>query len=243
MTHGFRVPILGLALLASMPGCVGGADNQPTKNGASYSQPSDHAAEPTVAVEMVINKAPRITSMLSSTGRVDHDVPVTLYVSASDADGDKLSFLWKSSCAGMFDRTDTAQTTFIANALPAEAEACAFDVVVGDGHGGDAQGTLTLSAVPPKINVGPAIGPVAQSTDLAATDEVVVLHAAGLGRALTWTWKASAGSLSDQIDTGDTSDVRWQTPATPGARCTITVTATDLDGASASYELTVRVSE
>jgi hypothetical protein len=244
MPHGlaFYPCFFGL-LLASGAGCDGGTGSPPDQDGTSYAQTAaGQAGEPKVAVDVVINRAPRIASMLSSAGRVDGDVPVTLVTTASDPDGDKLAFLWTSTCPGTFDRTDAAEATFTTPALPEETADCAFNVVVSDGHGGDARGTLTLSAVRPKMNVGPVLGPVAQSTDLAAADHVVVLHAAGCGQSLTWTWTASAGTLSDQRDTEGGSDVAWRAPATPGTSCTITVTATDRDGASTHHAFTVGVS-
>jgi len=63
-----------------------------------------------------------------------------------------------------------------------------------------------------------------------------------LSEAITWTWTTSDGTLSNQVDQAGASDVDWQAPATPGETCTITATATDPEGASASAKFTVKVS-
>ena len=119
-----------------------------------------------------------------------------------------------------------------------------FQVDVSDGHGGSATGTLVLSAMVPIINVAPAMGIVYQSTASADVAEVVLLHASATdpeGQPLTWDWKASDGVLSDQVDRAGSSDLNWTAPATPGIQCTITATATDPGGASASFVFTVQV--
>jgi hypothetical protein len=121
---------------------------------------------------------------------------------------------------------------------------CAFQVIVRDGHGGTAKGTLVLSSSVPVINVAPTMDLVYQSADVADVAEVVPLRASATdpeGQSLTWIWKASAGEFSDQNDQAGSSEVNWTAPASPGVRCTITATATDPGGASASYVFTVQV--
>ena len=88
------------------------------------------------------------------------------------------------------------------------------------------------------------MGVVYQSTNAADVTEVVLLHASATdpeGQPLTWTWKASDGAFSDQNDQAGSSEVNWTAPASPGIHCTITATATDPGGASASYAFTVQV--
>ena len=239
----FRTNMLLAPIIAATLGCEG----QPTQTApAISSEPLSATAVPdegNAQVEMVINAPPRVDAMASSTGRVASNSPVTLQVTASDPDHDSLSFAWGSTCPGSFDRVDRDQVTFITGTLATGAD-CSFQVLVSDGHGGTAKGTLVLSSAVPVINVAPAMGIVWQSTDTADVAEVVVLHASATdpeGQPLTWDWKASDGVLSDRVDQVGFSDVKWTAPATPGVQCTITATATDPGGASASYVFTVQV--
>jgi hypothetical protein len=192
---------------------------------------------------MVINAPPQVDAMVSSTGHVASNSPVTMQVTASDPDHDPLGFAWTSTCPGTFDRTDRDQVTFVTGTLATDAD-CAFQVVVSDGRGGTGTGTLVLSAAVPVINIAPTMGIVYQSTDAADVGAVVLLHASATdpeGQPLTWTWKASDGVFSDQVDQVGSSDVGWTAPATPGVRCAITATATDPGGASASFVFQVQV--
>ena len=205
--------------------------------------PSSADNEGHAKVEVVFNNAPKVDAMTSSAGRVSSGAAVTLKVAASDVDGDALTFAWTSNCPGAFDRSDMDAVTFTCGTL-SSGMVCAFAVVVSDGHGGAGKGSLVLSSVAPVINVAPAMGIVYQTTNAANAAEVVLLHASASdpeGQSLTWTWKASDGVLSEQKDEAGVSDVHWMAPTIAGAHCTVTATATDPAGASASYVFDVQV--
>jgi hypothetical protein len=243
MHHVLRASVLLAPVLAVALGC----EAQPPAEGppAPSSAPLSETAVPAqgnATVVMVVNAPPQVDAMVSSAGHVASNSPVSLQVTASDPDHDHLSFSWTSTCPGTFDRTDRDQVTFITGTLAAGTD-CAFQVSVTDGRGGDANGTLILSSAVPVINVAPAMGIVWQSTDAAEASEVVLLHASASdpeGQPLTWTWTASDGALADQDDQAGSSDVRWTAPAGP-VHCTITATATDPQGASASWVFQVQV--
>ena len=245
MPHVLRAHVLLASVLLAALGCEG----QPPPTAPALDTSPVSAAcvldkdEGKAKIKIVFNAPPRVQAMVSSPGRVASNSPVMLQVAASDPDHDSLGFAWTSTCPGAFDRADRDQVTFIAGTLATGAD-CTFQVSVSDGRGGIATGTLVLSAALPVVNIAPAMGIVYQSTDAADVAEVVPLHASASdpeGQPLTWTWKASNGVLSDQVDQAGFSDVRWTAPATPGVRCAITATATDPGGASASYVFTVQV--
>jgi hypothetical protein len=245
MHHVLRASVLSALVVATILGCEGQpppeGPTEPAPNAAplSKSGPDQGTAE----VKIMVNSPPRVDGMTSSTGNVASNAPVSLQVTASDPDHDPLSFAWTSTCPGTFDRKDRDQVTFITGTLATGAD-CVFQVVVSDSHGGTATGTLVLSAAVPVINIAPTMGIVYQSTDAADVGEVVLLHASATdpeGQPLTWTWKASDGSFSDQVDQVGSSDVRWTAPAILGVSCTITATATDPGGASASFVFKVQV--
>jgi hypothetical protein len=245
-SFAFRASALLAPLFAATLGCEGQPSTESPTSPALSGQPLAASAVPnegSAQVEIAVNAPPRVAGMTNSTGSVASNSPLTLQVTASDPDHDLLGFLWTSTCPGTFDRADRAQVTFITGTLATGAD-CTFQVSVNDGHGGTATGTLVLSVAVPVINVAPAMGIVYQSTDAADVSQVVLLHASATdpeGQALTWTWKASEGVFSDQVDQAGISDVNWTAPATSGVRCSITATATDPRGASSSWVFTVEV--
>jgi hypothetical protein len=245
MHHVLRASVLSALVVATTLGCEGQpppeGPTEPALNAAPLSKPGPDQG--TAEVGIIVNAPPRVDGMTSSPGHVASEAPVNLQVTASDPDHDPLVFAWTSTCPGTFDRTDRDQVTFITGTLATGAD-CSFQVIVSDGHGGTAKGTLVLSSAVPVINIAPTMGIVYQSTDAADAGEVVLLHASATDpedQPLTWTWRASDGAFSDQVDQVGSSDVRWTAPAILGVSCTITATATDPGGANASFVFTVQV--
>jgi len=215
---------------------AGNAKDVPVQVGADQAQGK-------AQVEISFNTSPRVTAMTNSSAPLAAGSPVTLQVTACDDDGDLLGYHWTSTCPGIFDQPTLAKTVFVPGALTATVD-CAFTVEVSDGRGGRGTGTLHLPVTKLVVEVAPTIGVVSQSTDAAGPSDVVVLYASASdpeGQNLTWTWTASDGTLSGQNDRPDGSDVRWTASATTGHSCTITATATNAQGASASYVFDVRM--
>jgi hypothetical protein len=194
------------------------------------------------AVAIFINSAPNVTAMTATPGPIENGSIVQLVVSASDADGDNLSYQWTSTCPGKFDNPTQAVTGF-APALTTGTTACSFSVAVTDGRGGVGSGTLVLSASKPVIHVAPAMGLAYQSPDAPGAGDLVFFHveASSLeGQPLTWKWSANVGSFTAETDLAGSSETSWTAPDAKDVSCTITVTATDPEGASAAYIFSVR---
>ncbi|HEX7505455.1 MAG TPA: hypothetical protein VF550_01705 [Polyangia bacterium] len=247
----FRPSLLLTPLLVASLACDGQPEGPapdsplgPALTRKAVTSPSTAAQnEGRARVEVVINSAPRVDAMASSSGRVSSRAPVTVTVTASDADQDPLAFAWTSSCPGTFNGLDKAQVTFVCGTLSAGTD-CTFQVVVSDSHGGVGKGNLVLSSAIPVLNVAPAMGVVYQTTNAPDPAEVVLLHASAVdpeGQPLSWTWQASDGALSDQKDQTGSSDVHWTAPKVAGTQCTITATTTDPGGASAFYVFRAQV--
>lgn len=186
-------------------------------------------------VEVTLNDWPVVTNVLASPSTITFGAPIGLTVTASDDDGDTLSYLWASSClSGRFSSTTAPVTTFT---LPAGATntSCDFVVSVNDGRGGSTTGQTTLPVGQPTIIVAPVITTGAQSVSVVDPDGNVNLtvHASDpQGSPLTFQWVAPDGTLSNQVNSAGTSNVVWTAPATTNGDFTVTAIVTDSLGAS-----------
>ncbi|OJH41099.1 Kelch repeat-containing protein [Cystobacter ferrugineus] len=96
-------------------------------------------------VKVGFNSAPRVVALTSSQSWLDVGQQTTLSVSATDTDGDSLSYQWSATCAGGFTNASTASTTFTPSDLPTAAcNNCQLNVTVKDGRGGQNTGSLAL---------------------------------------------------------------------------------------------------
>lgn len=200
-------------------------------------------AKGSASVVVTINSAPQVTSLSASPASVG-STPVILSVVASDADGDNLNYQWSSSCPGTFNRSNANPATF--RPAAASSGACTLSVEVSDGRGGKGGGVVVLSSTKPVVNVAPQMGITYQTSDQASPAGSVLLHAEAAdpeGQPLTWTWTASAGTLSNQADSINASSATFNAAQTSGVASTITVTATDPLGASSSFAFHVRTTD
>jgi hypothetical protein len=200
-------------------------------------------AKGSASVVVTINTPPRVTSMSASLAPVG-DSSIILSAVARDADDDVLSYQWSSTCAGTFDRPSANPTTF--RSATVSSGECSFSVEVSDGRGGNGSGVVVLSSTKPVVNVAPQMGMTYQTSDQVSPGGSVLLHAEAAdpeGQPLTWTWTASAGTLSNQVDGIDGSGATFNAPQTIGVGSTITATATDPLGASSSFVFRVRTTD
>jgi len=196
------------------------------------------------AVNVKFNNWPTVTDVLATPGWIALGAPVSLSVSANDSDGDTLSYLWTtgSTCAsGSFTNATSATASFT---LPASAPDtyCEFDVAVSDGHGGSTNGTIYLPVGAPPSIVAPAIVDAAQSAAVVDPSATVMFSVEAMdpqASAMTFVWSTSAGSLSGQSDTADTSQVTLTAPAIGSTDIAVSVVVTDAVGASKKYDFSV----
>jgi hypothetical protein len=195
-------------------------------------------------VNVKFNNWPAVSDVLATPGWITLGAPTALSVTANDADGDTLSYLWSTgtTCsAGSFSSATSSTPSFT---LPASATDtyCEFDVAVSDGHGGTTHGTLYLPVGAPASIVAPAIVDAAQSASVVDPSSPVLFSVEAMdpqASALTFVWSTSAGSLSGQSDTGTTSQVRLTAPATGLTDLVVSVVVTDAVGASKKYDFSV----
>jgi len=195
-------------------------------------------------VNVKFNNWPVVSDVLATPGWITLGAPTALSVTANDADGDTLSYLWSTGttcAAGIFTSASSATPAFT---LPASATDtyCEFDVAVSDGHGGTTNGTLYLPVGAPVSIIAPAIVDAAQSALVVDPSSTVSFSVEAMdpqASSMTFVWSASVGSLSGQSDTGTTSQVTLTAPATASSDVVVSVVVTDALGASKKYDFSV----
>jgi hypothetical protein len=248
--------VLGFLLVADLcPGCDGQAqspdplesETRAAKKTAAASTPETPVAIPsdgTATVSVRINQAPVIDNMTATPSPLEVNVAASLLATASDADGDSLTFEWSSACDGHFV-DDGPNPRFTLQLAPASAS-CTFHVVAQDGAGGSGQGDLVVPVGSPVVieTGAPVVGLVFQSTDVVEPDQTVTLgiDAADANRSLlVFEWSATAGRLTDQQDlqpqgqTPGKSTMTWTAPAEAGSAWDVTVIVRNRAGAETSY--------
>nr|WP_164933326.1 PKD domain-containing protein [Corallococcus coralloides] len=194
------------------------------------------------------NSAPRISGISASTYQVRANQTVTLSLSASDADGDALTYAWTAD-GGAFGDASGASPTWTAPATPGNYS---LNVVVSDGR--DAQSGVTLriavladtgnANVAVSVNTWPVVtqvkgtpfGQVAPggtvTLDVAATDAD--------GDALTYAWSDDCGG---GFSATTAAQGVWTAPSSEptDGQCKVTVAVTDGRGGSTAGTLRLNV--
>ncbi|MGE3509278.1 MAG: PIG-L family deacetylase [Vicinamibacterales bacterium] len=156
------------------------------------------------------NTAPVVTAgPTASPSTITTAQTSTVAVTASDADGDPLTYTW-TAASGTLTGTG-ASLTFMPPSVATQT-VVRLDVQVSDGRGGQATGFVNVTVNPVVANNPPAIssGPTATPATIldSATSTLSVIATDPNGDALTYTWTVTGGSLS-----GTGSSVTFTPPA------------------------------
>ncbi|ATB47884.1 peptidase M36 [Corallococcus macrosporus DSM 14697] len=199
---------------------------------------SDGEATATDSVTVTVNPGAPTNSPPTVNAGIDGTVAeraeYTLSGSASDADGDALTYLWtqvSGTPVAVRDYT-TPTATFIAPEVTLDAP-LVFRLTVSDGIA-SVNDTVTVTVT----NVNRA--PIVSDTSVAFASGTVTVSASAIdpdGDAVSYTWEQSGGSTV-AINGADTSSITFGVPAAGSYE--FTVTATD-GAASASKAVAVMV--
>ena len=188
------------------------------------------------------NTWPVVTDMVATPGYLALGSPTSLAVTASDADGDVLTYAWTSNCLdGGFASVAGAFTSFV---LPVGADdtSCDLVVTVSDGRGGSTTGQTTLPVGKPTAIEAPTItGSVQSLAEVEAGGNVnfSVDATDPQSGALTFRWLSAKGVISNQVDGAGTSQIIWTAPTIVAATFTVSVIVTDAAGASTQFDFFV----
>jgi len=190
----------------------------------------------TIPIVVGINNYPEVISIGADPARLAPGETTSLFIVASDPDGDSLSYLWTATCDGSFNDATSSSPQFSV-ASSASLGDCTMQVQVSDGSL-TTQGSVLIHILnEAESNNGPEIISSFQSSVEAGPGGTVVLIIKAKdpeGNALGFTWNASIGTFSDEsittITNGYEGRVTWTAPASFGDSVVITADVTDDKG-------------
>ncbi|RKH73187.1 kelch-like protein [Corallococcus aberystwythensis] len=177
------------------------------------------------------NVAPKVVTLTSTQSYLNVGAQTALSTSATDADGDPLSYQWSATCAGSFTGASTATATFTPSAQPTGAcNNCQLNVVVKDGRGGQNTGSLMLCVSKDAVvRAPPTMTRATQSSKTATAGQVLTFEVNATdpaGLALSFTWAANVGTSSPPSTGANGSILTWTAPSCLNTGVTPTLIAT-----------------
>ncbi len=175
------------------------------------------------------NQPPVIDSLTSDKQEVATSTDAKLVATASDPDGDILTYQWAADSGTFSGEGNTVTWT-----APAISDNYTVRLTVSDGKGGTATASTTIAAIdkpnhPPEV-IGMTIDgapPVQENTSRQWITKTVHVNAEDSdGDTLTYLWRTTGGKI-----TGEGSTVGWTSPGT-GGEYTLTVIVSDNRGGS-----------
>jgi hypothetical protein len=196
------------------------------------------------------NQAPVLTEgPLASPDSVAGASPVTLTVTATDADNDALTYAWTqvpAQPAGTFSDASSRTPTWVAPSV-SSTQLFTLQVTVSDGKGGSVQGARAVSVNPPASgNHAPVLseGPTASPTSLKGLDQTQLSVTATDEDfdSLTYTWIQEPASPAGTFSNTAARLSRWTAPTVNSPQTfTLKVVVSDGKGGSVQGQVDVTV--
>jgi Bacterial Ig domain len=99
------------------------------------------------AVTAYLNTWPVVDGLVSSVSPLDVGGSTALDLTATDPDGDVLTYAWVASCDGTFSNSNAEDPVFTLGSLPASGD-CVVTATVSDQHGGTNTASITIPTGP-----------------------------------------------------------------------------------------------
>jgi N-acetylneuraminic acid mutarotase len=195
------------------------------------------------------NLYPQVTKVTASRIRLDVGQSVSVSATASDTDGDPLTYQWTApaTCPGTWTNATSSTASFVPSAIPSgTCDNCLLTVTVQDGRTGTNKGTINLCVAAATTERFPAqFTNHYQSTTATSPGQTVTFDVTALdpqSSTMTFSWVANIGSLAAAQSTTTTSHVVWTAPscAVTGVSTTVTAYVANAYGvlASKTFSLT-----
>jgi N-acetylneuraminic acid mutarotase len=198
------------------------------------------------SLHISFNLWPTVSKVSASRNRLDAGQSTTVSATASDADGDALSYQWASSCPGTWTNATSRAASFVPSSVPAGVcNNCQLTVTVQDGRGGQTTGSLALCvATSSTERFPPSFTNFYQSATTSSPGQTVAFDVTATdpqASSLTFAWTANTGSLATARNTASTSQVVWTAPSCvqTGVTPSITAVVTNAYGLSATESFAV----
>lgn len=194
-----------------------------------------------VTIEVRANRAPIISSLVADADWTLPSGALQLTCTASDPDGDDLNYEWTASGGDISGTGASVNWT-----APQQVGVHNVTVVVKDGHGSSATGSLPISVTteqPPTIEALLVtaehcyLKPYLSGYKVGKAQEYhIACNASGTGE-LVYHWSCDGGNIS-----GDGSLITWTAPNPNGSDdVSVTATVSDIAGNMASKNVALNV--
>ncbi|HEX8437098.1 Kelch repeat-containing protein, partial [Archangium sp.] len=178
------------------------------------------------------NTAPQVAALSASPTRLAVGQTTSVSASASDPEGDSLSYAWSASCAGSWAQASSRSAEFTPSALPeGRCNNCRLTVSVSDGRGGQTTGSVGLCVSGPASanHFHPFILSASGSSGLASPSQVLTYEVVASdpeGSALSFSWAANTGVLGTPAHSATSSRITWTAPSCGSASTPLELFAT-----------------